>query len=204
MSDEQQHKSDSETDERARNAADAVTSFLRRQVSSPILPKARAEHRRQIEAHNRHASQVARLERMLTKLKGEKPKRPPRLMPLPEPPSIRMMLKLPEPEAQEIRAQRLRAEFARSILETPQFGESVQMLNELVVQELVSLSGLSAPESEKQQMRNRLVMKLEVVSEFQWLLTAMIDEYENTRLIQEQAAEQARTTTQEERLNEYG
>ena len=125
-------------------------------------------------------------------------------MPLPEPPSIRMMLKLPEPEAQEIRAQRLRAEFARSILETPQFGESVQMLNELVVQELVSLSGLSAPESEKQQMRNRLVMKLEVVSEFQWLLTAMIDEYENTRLIQEQAAEQARTTTQEERLNEYG
>jgi len=162
----------SESSERRHRERSAVTSFLRRLVSSPTSRK------------------IEKLEMELAEAMSQPY----------QPPTVRTLLSLPYPEEQEIRVQRLRAENAEQILRSDQFAQTIQMMNESVVQELLTVQAQKLPSEEKQLLQNRLTLKLEVISDFQWQLQAFIDEYENTRAIQDYA----QTQSQEERMNEYG
>lgn len=88
---------------------------------------------------------------------------------------------------------RRRAEFAQSLISSQQYQESIQMLNEMTVQQLVG---------EKDQLaKERLLIRLDVISEYQYLLTAMINEFESIQLIQE---EEQRREEESERMRIYG
>lgn len=102
------------------------------------------------------------------------------------------MLRPPERPEHEIRSQRLRAEFAESLLGSLQYQETIQMLNEQTVQELVG--------TKDRDERDRLVIRLDVISDFQWLLRAHIDEYETTRLIHDEQLKREEQT----RSDAYG
>jgi hypothetical protein len=95
-----------------------------------------------------------------------------------ENPSLHLMP--PTAPEQELRAARLRKEFAESMLQSRQFQETIQMLNEEVMVELVAASPL---ETEK---LVALCVRAQVISDFTHKLDSFADEYETIRLIQEQ------------------
>jgi hypothetical protein len=103
--------------------------------------------------------------------------------------------KLPpsHPEEHTAAVTRRRAEFAQSLISSPVYQESIQMLNEMTVRQLVGEADAAK--------RERLLIRLDVISEYQYLLPAMINQHESLRLIEEQERERAE---EEERNRLYG
>lgn len=74
------------------------------------------------------------------------------------------------PEHEEPTSRR-RAEWASEMIQRWEMNDAIQMLNEMAVRELLAAD----PDDHPALLRARI--KLEVVSDFQWTLQMMVDEY---------------------------
>lgn len=90
------------------------------------------------------------------------------------------------PEALEIPVARRRAEFARELLNSSAFVDSIQMMNEEVVAEIASTDPLDTDKL------TVLRLRLGVISDFQSRLSLFIDEYQTIEMIKRQSRETQR------------
>lgn len=95
----------------------------------------------------------------------------------------RPRLSSPVPTDQELLVARLRSEWAQTMLQSPQFQEAIQLMNEKVLADMSVLNPL-----EDRDKVTVLAVKVQVIQEFMDELTEFCDRWDEVQQIQEQHA----------------